>query len=474
MASSVSGLSTQSNLYSMIQQLMSLERQPIYRLESKKTDLQTLSSIYSDLKTNLKALRSAAEDISDPLDSTMDSRAVSSSDSDVVTMTATTSAALGAHSIFVTQLAKHHTMVADRFTGSSTSIRTALGTGDQTFSITVNGTATQVTVTIEADDTDEDIIDATAAAINTAMADVDDAVAATALDDTSTTSKLILRSDGTGTTYKMTLADVSGSLLSTLGIDNEAVAATDTTGGYIYADSELDAKLDLDGVSITRDTNVIEDALNGITITLHGHQEAGDDPVDVTVRLDSESIRGTVNTFLEKYNDALAYLRAKTSVDSSGVRQPLSHQYIYRSLISNIRSAAAGVYSTGVSTIQMLAHIGITADSEGALSISDSDEFDDALEADPAAVAALFNGADGLADTIEDLLDPFVNTGGYIDTNRTNTETKISSIDESIERLEARMTLKEARYIKQYSSLQASLAVLSQQQNFLGSFLGWS
>ena len=54
---------------------------------------------------------------------------------------------------------------------------------------------------------------------------VTDAITATGLDDTSTTSKLIFRSDDTGSGYKMTLADVSGSLLATLGIGDESVAA---------------------------------------------------------------------------------------------------------------------------------------------------------------------------------------------------------------------------------------------------------
>jgi len=467
----LSSLSPQSNIYSLISSLSTIARQPITRLESRKSDLNVLSSIYSDVKTKLSALNSAAESMTDVLDSSLEARTATSGDSDIVTATATSSAAIGSHSIFVTQLAKHHTMVSDQFTSASTTIRTALGTGDQVFSITVNGVATQITVTIDADDTDEDIIDATAVAINAAMADIDDGASATSLDDTSTTTKLIVRSDDTGVAYKVALADVTGSLLSTLGIDNEAVAATDTTGGYIYADSELTAELTVDGVDITRDANVLDDVINGLTLTLHGSQSAGADNVDITINADVDSIKSTVESYLEKYNDALAYLRAKTAVDDTGVRQPLSNEYIYRSLIADLRSAAASTFSTGSTDIETLYNIGITADGQGNLSISDAEDFEDAVEAHPAAVANLFNDTGGFATQIESLLDPFVKTGGYIDTNTTNISSKIDAIDESIERLEDRVAAEESRLIGQYSRLQEMLAALSQQQGFLSLFL---
>ena len=467
----ISSLSGQSSIYSIINSLTTIARQPIITLETKRTRLDTLNAAYADLKTKLSALNSVAEGMIDPLDSSLEARMAASGDSDVVTATATSSAALGSHSIFVSQLAKHHTMVSDQFTRADSGIRTQEGTGDKTFSVTVNGVTTNVTVTIDADDTDEDIINATAAAINSAMADVDDGIAATALVDTSTTMKLVLRGDETGTTYKMDLADVTGTLLSTLGIDDESQLATGTTGGYIYADSDLTAELTVDGVAISRDSNVLDDVVNGLTITLRSSQDAGADAVDLTVSPAASSIRSTVEGLLEKYNDSLAYLRSKTAVTQDGTRSALSGEYVYRSLIGNLRSAAAGMFSTGSDDIETLYNIGITADATGKLAISDSDAFEEALESAPQAVASLFNGTNGLAAQIEDILDPFVNAGGYIDNNTTNVSSKITAINESIERLEDRVERRELQLIAQYSSLQESLALLSSQQNYLASFL---
>jgi len=141
-----------------------------------------------------------------------------------------------------------------------------------------------------------------------------------------------------------------------------------------------------------------------------------------------------------------------------------------------MRTIVGGSFSTGSTDITMLSHLGIEIDSTGQLSLSDTDEFDDAMDTDAAAVIELFKGASGLATQIDDLLEPFVETGGYIDNNKTNVSDKIDSIDESIERLEERMTKKEARYIAQYSQLQETMALLSAQQSFITSIMqtmGW-
>jgi len=469
----ITSLSSQSSIYSIISNLLTLERRPITELEAARGDLQTLDAVYGDLKSTLVTLRAAAQELADTVASPLEARAVSSADATVVTATATSEATLGSHAVFVSQLAKHHTMVSDRLTSAGSAIRTAVGTGDATFRITVNGVSTDVSVTIGADDTDEDIVEATVSAINAAMADVDDAVIATAVSDTATTVKLVVRSADTGTTYKMSLEDVSGTLLSALGIDDETVAATDTTGGYIYADAALDARLTVDGISITRDSNVLDDVLNGVTLTLRGTQSDGDDAVELSVTPDRESIRSTVEDFLEKYNDALDYLRTKTAVDpDTGTRQALGGRYLYLSLLSDLRTAVVGAVGTGSDDVQMLTDIGVTVASDGSLSITDEDAFSAALESAPDAVVALFNGDDGIANQLDAVLEPFVSTGGYLDTERDNLDRRVDTIDERIERLERRMVIRERQLIEKYSRLQEALAILSNQQDYLGSYLG--
>ena len=121
----ITSLSNLSSIYTSISNLMLLERRPITRLEGKRGDLQTLNAVYSDLKSKLVTLRSIAQDLAETIDSPLAARSVASSDEDVVMASATSATALGSHQIFVSQLAKHHTMVSDRFTSSDNSIRTS-------------------------------------------------------------------------------------------------------------------------------------------------------------------------------------------------------------------------------------------------------------------------------------------------------------------------------------------------------------
>ena len=103
----------------------------------------------------------------------------------------------------------------------------------------MNGQSQDVSVALTAGETDSAVISAVASAINTAFAgaDSDDGVTATALADTSTTSKLVLQSNQTG-------ADVRDDAVRRLrtavpcsrrSASTRPSAATDTTGGYIYA-----------------------------------------------------------------------------------------------------------------------------------------------------------------------------------------------------------------------------------------------
>ena len=217
-------LSSQSSIYSTISTLMQAVNAPIQAEQTKVTNLQNLNTVYDTVESDLSALDSAATAMTDVVTQPLSARTVSSSDSSIVTATATSSAALGSHSISVSQLAKQDTLVSNQYSNGGTDIVGAEGAGDKSFTVTVNGQSQDVSVTLTAGETDSAVISAVASAINSAFAGVDSghAVTATALADTSTTSKLVLQSDQTGATYAMTLSDDpnGGTLLATLGISN--------------------------------------------------------------------------------------------------------------------------------------------------------------------------------------------------------------------------------------------------------------
>jgi flagellar hook-associated protein 2 len=404
----------------------------------------------------------------------LSARTVSSSDSSIVTATATSAAALGSHSIGVSQLAEKDTLVSNRFTSAATDIVGALGAGNQSFTVTVNGQSQDVSVALTAGETDSAVLSAVASAITTAFAGAGaDGVTATALADTSTTSKLVLQSGQTGETYAMTLSDDANgsSLLATLGVNSQS-AATGTTGGYIYAASALDAQMTVDGVGVTRDSNTVSDVLPGVTLNLLGQQASGANPVNLTVSADTNAINTEVQNFVTNYNTVLSYLNSETAINAStGASSALSYQPMFENLIGTLRSTvSAAVPDTGSPEVQTLADVGITQASDGTLSL-DTGTLDQMLSSSPTAVAALFNSTNGIANQVNTVLTPFTQTKGIMAAETTNTNNQITSLNATIKQMNAAAAVKESQYVNEYAQLQALQSKTSEQSSYMQSIL---
>jgi flagellar hook-associated protein 2 len=150
----------------------------------------------------------------------------------------------------------------------------------------------------------------------------------------------------------------------------------------------------------------------------------------------------------------------------------LASNYLYRNLLNNLRATiGSAVTGTGQASIRTLADIGITEGSDNSLSISDGQAFSSALASQPDAVAAMFNSADGVGTQLDALVRPFTDSGGYLDTEHTSTDDRISSINDHIARLESKATLRERQLTLEYSALQRYIAVMNSQQSVVNGFI---
>jgi flagellar hook-associated protein 2 len=433
---------------------------PITALENKKSDLEVKLAVFSDLKEKLRDLEDLAEELAGTgSSSSFMAKSVASSDTSVLTATASSSAASGAHSIFVTQLARAHTVASGRYTQDATTLGAAHA-GTKTFSITIGSDTYDVSVEIASDDTDEAVLGAIAAAINEAS---DGAVSASVILDTPTTARLTIASGTTGTVGSMSFVDTDG-LLGSIGVTN-ATAATDTAGGYIYADlgaNELDALLTIDGLNVVSSSNNVENMVTGLSINLLAEQEAGDPAVTLTVDLDVEAIKSKIEEFLEAYNDAYEYLYAKTAVDGETyTRGILAGEFSYISLRSSLRGVMVGYVSNADSAYQALSQIGITSTRTGTFSISDSSKLEEALEADLDGVAALFSSENGIAAALDSMISSYVSVDGMIANSQEAVNDRIDYLEDSIERQERMLSVREETLKDQYYALQEMLYSLS-------------
>ncbi|MBN1826829.1 MAG: flagellar filament capping protein FliD [Candidatus Eisenbacteria bacterium] len=458
--SSVSTIRT-AELQQFLEVYMADSNSRLSTLTGQRDSLQVKLAVYNDLRTKLSTLRGLAEDMAGTGSlSAFGAKTTTLSSEGVLRVSAGAGAMSLAHSIHVDQLAHAHTVVSDRFDKEGTSLSTTWA-GTQTFAISVDGENHAVSVDIEAGSTNEEVLTAVANAINTIT---DDPVGASKMADTPSTAKLTIASAETGAEYKMTFTDTDG-LLAALGI-NPAVEATDTTGGFIYADEELDALFVLDGINITHSSNTVEDVLAGVTIELLGAQDAEDGDVTMTIATDTEAVKATVQEFISAYNEAYSFLKSKISIDTTTyTRGVLAGDYPYVNLWQNLRSAMSGsVGSLEGGVYSALSQIGITAGSDGFLSISDTEDFEEALEGNLDEVAALFNSEDGIGVRLESLLEQYSSASGIIYSSKEAINTKVENLDDRIDRYRVLMDMEEEGLIEQYSKLQQAIA---DQQNML-------
>ncbi len=460
-----------NNIELLLQSYRQIQERPIRELESRRSKIDDRISIFNDLKSKLNALDSLITELKQSgATSIFGSKAVTSSDETILTVTASSSAVATSHTITVNQLAKADQVVSNQYTLSNTTIADSLGAGTYTFDVTVNGTTTQVSVSISAGDDNETVLKNIVTAVNNTT---NVGIKASFIKDGETTGRLVFTSENTGSSFEMTLSDSTGSLLSTIGM-NDSVAMSGTSGGYIYTSDQLDAKLTIDGISVVRNSNTIDDAIEGLTLTLHKVSASGSAPVTVNVTNDTSKIKDKLQSFIDAYNEVIDFIKTNTSVNTeTHERSILSGDFSVINLRLQLREALSSpVTGLTAGDPTILADIGITPDRDGKLSISDAKKLDDMLEQHLDQVAALFNSTDGFAPRLESVLDEMTGAEGILQKRQDVLERQVELINNRIDQLRKQVDKRLDFFRDQFSQLQAAMIQFTNQSRFLSALTG--
>ncbi|HXF99322.1 MAG TPA: flagellar filament capping protein FliD [Bacteroidota bacterium] len=455
-------LNISSQIAALVEQYRLSISKPARRLEDRRTTLNTRLSVLAELRSKLTALHTLAKDLKATGSlSKFSVFSVESSLPTIVTGTATSTAAPGTHTLLVTQLAKADTVISSQLSASATGIADTEGAGTKTIRITVNGVSTDVSFAIEAGQSNETVLNNVAAAINAASGA---GVTASVVADTTGTRRLVLTSKQTGSTNAVSLQDVSGTVLATIGLGADVItnrtASSGTAGGYLYSSVDLlDAKFKLDGIDIVRGTNSVSDVLTGVTLDLKATQAPTDTPVTLKIGTDKEKVQTTIQDFIKAYNEALTFLRSKTSVNPDNkTREILASDQVFKDLWIRMRAIVGGVVSSVTTgNPSLLSEIGIKAASDGTLSLSDTAAFEDALLSDVRKVSDLFNSSNGIAVQLSDLVSLFTSSGGQIDIVQNGTQDQLTSIKAALQRTNAQIDRRVEAFRIQFEALQNAL-----------------
>ena len=296
-------------------------------------------------------------------------------------------------------------------------------------------------------DTSTDTLDAVISRINSSTANVN------AFYDTSI-DKVIIKSNGTGSTDTITLSDVSGNLMNVLNLDTAS------------ATSGTDAKFTINSTSasdeLTKSTNTF--TINGINYTLNNtNVTAYSDTTytTITVRQDTSALQSKINDFLTKFNAVTQYIKDKSGLDAyTKERGVFAGNTTFASLKGQLyRKLSEQVTGLTSGNPDYLSKIGITFDSYLKASLSDTTKFNNAVSANSQAVQDLFNSTNGVAKKLETLLIPFAESistsrGSIIDETKSAISQSVTNLETSIARMETRLKMKENQYRQQLYKMQ--------------------
>lgn len=426
------------NAKNLVDQLVAAERAPRESMINEKIQDATADiSGYGQLSASLSALRTAVADLKDQRDFagtlvTAESNAVSYQVTDV-TQT-------GTYAIEVNSLAQRRQLVSGGYATATTTI----GGGS---SITVDITAGGSTQSIEIDDpTPQAVVDA----INAAGG----AVTARLVDDGSGSNAFkVLLSGGLGTANNFTVSSSD----SALSFGTQLTAAAD-------------ASVTIDGLTITRPNNTLDDVLPGMTMTLNAPTTSAE---SVTVSRDTSSVETAVVSFVDVLNASLDLM---DTLGASGIEDgeeagALNNDSTLRFVESQIKSLLLADSSSPGSSLSNLNDLGVTFNREGRMEIDAatlrsalSDNFDDVvtmLSADSNDQTTFGEANRGIAGDLDKLIDDLLASDGVIQV-RVDSRTAQKTINESdLLDLEDQMERLRLRYMTQFTAMEAAVDQLT-------------
>jgi len=453
----LSGLASGIDSSALIDAMMRVERQPVFRSEQRKAEFENQRDLFMELGKRLTSLRDAAGAI-DNLNSGLSGAsgseeflayAAASSDEGVLTATASTSATLGTTEVTVEALASNARHVSSPFASESATIATA---GD-TLELTRDGAAF-LSITVQSSGANiHDLRDL----INSDPAN-DDEVRASVLFD--------------GTGYRLVVAGTKVGASSDFGLTTtiapEAPAATFLEAGLSVAAS--DAQLEVMGVAVTRDSNSIVDLLPGVSLELS--TAAPGTPVEVSVSRDDASIEEKVQEFVDAYNGVAGFIEQHTRYDAAtGVAGALSGDSSVRGIELQLKRLLTTRIDFADNAFGSLSEVGLRTSAAGSLEL-DSEALEQALAEDASAVRAVFHGDGttegvivGLARTIDSWVktDPDAGYDALIDSRTDGFERQIKAFDQQIVRLEQRLEAREAMLVQRFTEMERLVGQLQSQ-----------
>ncbi len=382
----------------LVKQLTAIERAaPQDRIDSKRELAETQISDFGLLTSALSTLQDAAEALTNP--EALFSKSASFTESDALVPTSLdTDVPAGTYAFTVDQIAQAQSLAFTGFTDPTD----AVGEGTLTFNFGVwerdgNGDIDTGATTPFVQDTEHESTTITIDSSNNSLNGLRDAintadfgVSASVVFDGTDYHLALLATSGDDNQLEIVASEAGGSPTNTDSSDLSRFAFNTDIASYEALETQggQDAIVTINGLSVNRSSNTIDDIVEGLTLDVLDETAVGE-TVTVTVSDDKEFAEQNIRTFVDSFN---AFLEAVDPIfgtreeededgDTEIVQGSLANDGLAKSVISQIRALVASSV-TGLSSdanFTSLTNIGIRTELDGTLSI-DEDDFEAAFD----------------------------------------------------------------------------------------------
>jgi len=459
------GAGTTLDLSSLMDSLTTAENARMTPLTTQQTSYKAKLTSFSILQTSLDKLKTASTALQNA--GQIAGTAVASTNSSfTATLTPNTSAPAGSYNINVTQLAQSQSLLS----GVQTDPKAALGTtGAANRSITIAQSGKDpVTIPLTDDQTSlngiRDAINAKQAGVSASVVKADD-----------NSYYLALTANDSGTANAMTVS-VSGdnALNSIVGYD-----ATASTNGMKVTTPAQDAKFTVNNLEITRSSNTVTDALDGLTLNLNSVTNANTSntgPEKLTVTRDSSAMTKAIQNYVDAYNSlqtTIASQTAYTAVDKGADTQNSSNGALFgdgtvRTISTQLRGQISSAQPN--SDYATLASMGITQDINGKLQV-DSTKLNKALTTKPTSVVQFFAGdgkTTGFGTQSTTMLTKMLDSNnGTIQSAEDGINKSLKNLSDQMTKTTASINLNLANYKTQFTNLSVLVNKLTNTGSYL-------
>ena len=366
------GLATGLDVESLVTQLVGAEvAAPSSRLDVKEARYQAKISAFGSLKGALANFQTSLASVSSL--SSFQEKSASSSLSQKVGITATSAAANNTFNVEVANIAVAQSLASAAGVFSSTQDAVGLGAlsitdGSQTVSVTIDQTNNTLSGL-------RDAINASDANVNASI--INDGAG----------YRLVLQATKTGLANAITVTATSDSDGNLTDANNLSRFVSSNLTETIAA---ADAAFSINGLDITSSLNTVDNAIEGVTLTLKAATDVGEVAL-VSINDNTAGIVGAINTFKDGYNDLIKAINDLTSYNADlGRGSVLTGDPGIRSLGQKLRTMLNTQVENVSSNVGSLAELGITTDvKDGTLSINTT-TLNGFIASDPLDVASIF------------------------------------------------------------------------------------